>query len=71
MFLLYHFEREVAPAVKKADWEKRPFGAHMDVAKMVALQVAWQNSCRALLAVAVCFEGCWLGCAATSCLGVP
>lgn len=38
VFLLYHFEREVAPAVKKADWEKRPFGAHMDVARMVAAQ---------------------------------
>lgn len=39
VFLLYGFEREVAPAVKRAEWEKRPFGAHMDVAKMVALQV--------------------------------
>ena len=39
VFLLYHFEREVQPAVKKSDWEKRPFGAHMDVAKMVSLQV--------------------------------
>jgi hypothetical protein len=38
VFLLYHFEREVAPAVKKADWEKRPFGAHMDVAALVAAQ---------------------------------
>ncbi|PSC72970.1 NPL4 1 [Micractinium conductrix] len=38
VFLLYHFEREVQPAVKKSDWEKRPFGAHMDVAKMVSLQ---------------------------------
>ena len=39
VFLLYGFEREVAPVVKRADWEKRPFGAHMDVARMVALQV--------------------------------
>ncbi|PRW57867.1 NPL4 1 [Chlorella sorokiniana] len=38
VFLLYGFEREVAPVVKKADWEKRPFGAHMDVARMVSLQ---------------------------------
>ncbi|KAL4446805.1 hypothetical protein ABPG77_008049 [Micractinium sp. CCAP 211/92] len=38
VFLLYHFEREVAPAVRKADWERRPFGAHMDVATMVAAQ---------------------------------
>ncbi|KAL4856070.1 NPL4-like protein 1 [Chlorella vulgaris] len=38
VFLLYHFEREVAPAVKKADWQKRPFGAHMDVAALVAAQ---------------------------------
>jgi hypothetical protein len=38
VFLLYHFERQVAPAVKKHDWEKRPFGAHMDVAAMVAAQ---------------------------------
>lgn len=38
VFLLYHFEREVAPAVKRADWERRPFGAHMDVASMVAAQ---------------------------------
>lgn len=51
MFLLYGFEREVAPVVKKADWEKRPFGAHMDVARMVALQVlrvaavsVWSNT---------------------------
>ena len=38
VFLLYHFERQVAPVVKKHDWEKRPFGAHMDVAAMVAAQ---------------------------------
>ena len=38
VFLLYHFEREVQPAVKRADWERRPFGAHMDVARMVAAQ---------------------------------
>lgn len=51
VFLLYGFEREVAPVVKKADWEKRPFGAHMDVARMVALQVlrvaavsVWSNT---------------------------
>lgn len=39
VFLLYHFEREVAPAVQKSDWEKRPFGKHMDIEQMVAQQV--------------------------------
>ncbi len=64
VFLLYGFEREVAPAVKKADWEKRPFGAHMDVARMVALQVRlcgvlWccEHMCRVSAMVAIRVNG--------------
>lgn len=27
VYLLYHFERDVAPAVKRSEYERRPFGA--------------------------------------------
>ena len=43
---------QVAPAVKKADWEKRPFGAHMDVARMVALQARARATATAATAAA-------------------
>ena len=38
VYLLYHFHREVSPAVKYSDFEKRPFGSHMTVEAMVAAQ---------------------------------
>lgn len=38
VYLLYHFERQVAPVVTRHEWEKRPFGAHMDIEAMVAKQ---------------------------------
>ena len=35
---MYHFEREVPPAVKPSAWESRPFGAHLTIEEMVAAQ---------------------------------
>lgn len=38
VYLLYHFERSVQPAIKKSDWERRPYGTHMNIEEMVAKQ---------------------------------
>lgn len=38
VYLLYHVDREVTPAVKYSEFDKRPFGAHMTVEAMVAAQ---------------------------------
>jgi len=38
VYLWYDMEREIEPAYKKSEFEKRPFGAHMDVEKLMAKQ---------------------------------
>eukprot|EP00887_Chlorella_sp_A99_P003425 scaffold7.g3425.t1 len=38
VYLLYHFERQVAPVVTRHEWEKRPFGAHMDIEAMTRIE---------------------------------
>ncbi|GAB4815563.1 hypothetical protein N2152v2_002609 [Parachlorella kessleri] len=38
VYLLYHIQRDVQPAVKRTEFDSRPFGRHMTVEEMVALQ---------------------------------
>lgn len=55
VFLFYHGERDVQPAVKRTVLEKRPFGMHMTVEELVAKQTRIERQ-EAPHCVSVSFE---------------